>query len=122
MTNGIENDLGDALRRKPAPEGFADRVMERVATGASTMPARPFLRRRHWWLAAAAAIAVVIGAGVLEHQRRIRSRNEEALQRTLTAFSILNNQLDRAENITFRSSRWERLSRQLKELPASDAR
>jgi len=122
MTNRIENDLRNALRRKPAPEGFADGVMDRLAAGADRLPARPFRRRHYRLLVAAAAIAVFIGAGVLEHQRRIRSRNAEALQRTLAAFSILTTQLNRAENITFRPSRWERLSRQLTELPAGDTR
>ena len=59
----IEDDLRQALRRKPAPPDLVDRVMARIA---DSEPARPVVRPMgviyrapSRWLAAAAAVALV---------------------------------------------------------------
>jgi hypothetical protein len=119
----LENDLQDALRRRPAPPGFAARLLARIERDASFRTAQPRRppTRRLWMLAAAAVLMAAVGAGVFEHARRIRVRNEAALQRTLTALSIAATQLDRVERKALSTARWEQLREQLTGLRAIDA-
>jgi hypothetical protein len=115
--NRIEDDLKSALRRKPAPPGFAERVLSRVGDGAFNKKAsRRFILKR-FWMAAAATILLATGLGIFIYQRHIQIRNEEALQRTLMALSIAAEQLDRAEKKAFEPKRWERISQYLRSAP-----
>jgi spore maturation protein CgeB len=110
----IEDDLKAALRRKPAPPGFAARVLERVEERKSLRkPFRQLMIDRPWILAAAAFVLMTISAGVFEYQRYIRNRNEAAFQNTLTAISIATLELDRAKNKAFQPEWLEPLGRQL---------
>ena len=114
--NRIEDELKAALRRKPAPPGFASRVLERIDDGTYARNAsRDFAPNRLRVLAIAATIAIIIWAGVFLFQRHVRARNEAALQRTLNAISIAALQLDRAERKAFEPIPWKQLSRQLAE-------
>jgi hypothetical protein len=121
--NHIEDDLKAALRRKPAPPGFAAKVMERIENGSfnQNVP-RSFLRNPFWMAAAAAVVLVAIGAGIFGYQSHIRARNEAALHRTLAALSIAAAQLDQAEKKAFEPERWERIGRQLAGIQSSDKR
>jgi hypothetical protein len=115
--NRIEDDLKAALRRKPAPPGFAAKVLDRVGEGSShKRPTRHFLPNR-FWMTAAAMILVAIGLGIFVYQRHIQARNEAALQRTLMALSIAAEQLDKAEMKIFEPKRWERIGNHLNNLP-----
>lgn len=119
----IENDLRAALRRKPAPPGFAARVMKRIEEDKyAGNILRRFLPGRSWMLAAAALAAMAIGAVVYEYPRYIRDRNEAAFQDTLTAINIVTAQLDRAESRAFEQARWEQLGRQLTEFSENGKR
>lgn len=112
----IEDDLKAALRRKPAPPGFAERILERIEEDKSLR--RDFLRLRtgrRRLFAAAALVLMTIGAGVFGYRQYIRNRNETAYQNTLTAIYLATVELDRAKNIALEPERWERLSRQLAE-------
>jgi hypothetical protein len=62
--NDLEKELGLALRREDPPEGFADRVLARVANEprSEAAPVLPFARRRSWVYAVAAAAAVLVFA------------------------------------------------------------
>jgi hypothetical protein len=63
--NDLEKELGLALRREDPPEGFADRVLARVANeprSEEAAPVLPFARRRSWIYAVAAAAAVLVFA------------------------------------------------------------
>jgi hypothetical protein len=118
----LENDLQDALRRKAPPPGFAARAFARLERDASIGAAHPRpTARRLWILAAAAALFTAVGAGVFMQQRRVRDRNEAALQRALTALSIAATQLDRVERRAFSTARWEQLREQLNGLRAIGA-
>lgn len=112
--NRIENDLKAALRRRPAPPGFVDRVLERIENDkhVENTPRR-FLPGRSWILVAASLAVMAISAVTFEYQRYVNNRNQEALQHTLTALSIATVQLDRAESRAFEPIRLERLRRQL---------
>jgi hypothetical protein len=58
----IEDDLHRALRRKPAPSDFADRVLARID---ETRPRRrPQMSGYVRWLAAAATVTLVATGGV----------------------------------------------------------
>ena len=119
----IENDLKAALRRKPAPPGFAARVMERIEEDKSAGNIfQRFLPGRSWMLTAAALAVIAVGAVVYEYTRYIRDRNDAAFYDTLTAISIVTAQLDRAEHAAFEQERWDQLSRQLSGFSDSDKR
>jgi len=119
----IENDLKAALRRKPAPPGFAGRVLERIEDNKfARNSSRRFLPGRSWMLAAAALAVMMVGAVVFEYQRYIRNRNEKAFQNTLAAISIATVQLNRAESKAFEPGRWDRLSKQLAGFEVNDKR
>lgn len=94
----IEHELKGALRRKPAPEGFAARVMsaarkeERgaataaagsvVAEGSGATPSR-------WWRAAAAAVLLTaILGGWTAHTVAERRAGEKARREVLLALHI----------------------------------
>ena len=119
----IENDLKAALRRKPAPPGFAARVMERVEKDKSTGSIfQRFLPGRSWMLAAAALAVIAIGAVVYEYPRYILNRNDAAFYDTLAAINMVTTQLNRAEHAAFEQERWDRLSRQLTGFSDNDKR
>ena len=111
--NRIEDDLKAALRRKPAPPGFAAKVSERIENKALSKRAPRRIFGNPLWMAAAAMILITIGAGVVEYQGHVRARNEAALNRTLTALSIAAVRLDEVEKKAFAPERWERIGRQL---------
>jgi hypothetical protein len=98
----IEDDLKAALRRKPAPEGFSRRVLNRIEHGGPlrTSPSRSF-RQWRWMLAAAAMIVLMASTGLIQYRQYIRTRNDAALHQTLSALSIAAEQLDLAKARAF---------------------
>src|ERR1051325_7356279 len=90
--NLLENDLRQAMRRVPAPEGFAERVMSRVnAPRRQSHPAR--------WRAIAATLLLgaIIGSwGV--HETLERRRGERARDQVLLALRIAGTQVARAQH------------------------
>jgi hypothetical protein len=85
--NAWEEKLREALRRKAAPEGFAERVLARTRDLSEpvTKPwewlkafiAKPALR----WAMAAVVLCLVITAGVVHRQRQERLRREGEIAR-----------------------------------------
>jgi hypothetical protein len=83
----FEQELREQLQARPAPEGFADRVMARV-------PKRP--ARRGWigfstpvWQWAVAALLVLgMVVGGLERERQQRIEGEHARDQVLLALRI----------------------------------
>jgi hypothetical protein len=73
----LEQDLMESLARVPAPEGFADRVMERVAKKQRLRFLMP-QRTPHVWqaIAAMALISVLFGAAELVHRQEERKQAE----------------------------------------------
>lgn len=98
MRDEFEQELKENLKRTPAPDGFADRVMDRVARKEPLrFKAVPPRRVWHVWQTAIAALAL-IGAsiGVVEavHQRQER-RQAEIVQRQFdVAMQITEKTLD----------------------------
>jgi hypothetical protein len=85
--------LRSALRRKPAPEGFAERVVARLEAAPE---------RRANWLPAAAVILLLIGGGGAwravegERTRREGERAKEQLMLALTITAEKTNDAKRA--------------------------
>ncbi len=83
MSDEFERELKEGLRRVPAPEGFADRVMRRIA-GEERLRIRMMPQRVSyvWQMAVAAVVllAVLFGAGEMAHRREER-RKAELVQR-----------------------------------------
>jgi hypothetical protein len=82
----MERDLREALRRREAPPGFAERVLARTQ--------QPETRGHSWvWLAAAALVLLMIGGiGVVQEQRR-QAEGERAKQELMVAFRITGSKL-----------------------------
>lgn len=88
----LEGELRQSLQHVPAPAGFTDRVMERVAQRTSSRKARGFgstlwpaslsgIPARAWWTAAAAALVLTVGGGDALHLRHQRQEREAAAAR-----------------------------------------
>ena len=80
---GLEADLRQSLQHVPAPEGFEDRVMARVARPQKTRQAtrRVFGSKGQygaWWAGIAAALVMSVGAGDALHVRHQRQQREAA--------------------------------------------
>ncbi|HET6179914.1 MAG TPA: hypothetical protein VFE61_23535 [Candidatus Sulfotelmatobacter sp.] len=102
--DGLDNALKNALRRQQAPEGFADRVLTRVANqGATQNPTRdswltlfaqPLVR---WAALAAIATAMILGFVHVQNVRRERAEGEAAKQRLILALRIAGSKLQLAK-------------------------
>ena len=101
----FELQLARAMRRVDAPEGFAERIMERSASPAETV----VVMRRHqgmWrmqaWMSGAVAAALALGVFGAEqiHQRREQAKADQqfavAMQVTDHALAQTREQLQRA--------------------------
>ncbi len=83
----IEHELKSALRRKPAPAGFATRVLAAVEAERG-MPAR-LAAQAGWWRAAAAAVLLTaILGGWTAHTVAERRAGEKARKELLLALQI----------------------------------
>jgi hypothetical protein len=85
--NAWEEKLREALRRKAAPEGFAERVLARTRD-LSEPVAKPWERLRAFiakpalrWAVAAVALCLMITAGVVHRRRQERLRREGEIAR-----------------------------------------
>jgi len=84
----MEQELREALRRKPAPAGFVERVQARV-------PERRSFTAR--W-AVAAALAVVTVSGTYTWREMEHRRGEEAAQQTMEALRIASQKVNVARH------------------------
>ncbi len=90
----IDNELRRALRRVDPPEGFADRVRERVSQPVSRK--HPPLAFARWAIAAALVIAVTGGAWYRAEQQRDvqrRAQGEDAKRQVLVSLNIASHKL-----------------------------
>lgn len=118
MDDPLEMKLKQALARTDPPQGFAGRVMARVARGEAPRaepPSRWALFGRllapAWRTALAGALACLLlltaGLAYREHRLRLkaeaeRARAEQARQELILALRITGVQLSRARNIVLR--------------------
>lgn len=107
--NSLDDELKGALRRQEAPEGFADRVMARVAAqNSNQQPARrdswlsfftqPMFTQKilRWAALAAFATAMIVGVRLYEVQRE-RAQGEAAKQRLMLALRVAGSKLQLAK-------------------------
>jgi anti-sigma-K factor RskA len=85
----IERELREQLTARDAPEGFADRLMTRVAQEHRPCGRRRWFTLPGWrWLAATAlAAAAAVGVGV-QHEREQRREGEAARAQVMLALRI----------------------------------
>lgn len=90
----LERDLRAGLTARPAPNGFAEKVLARVASSEASRQPRPALFR-HWRAALAAALiaAVLLAAGFWQRRQR-RIAGERARAQVILALRITNSTLD----------------------------
>lgn len=98
----LEQRLREALTRTEPPAGFAERVMERVASEENVVRL-PFWRRRVIQQAAAAVLLVTLGGGLFAGYRfEQRRRGEAAAEQVMAALGIASEKMniakDRIEN------------------------
>ncbi len=93
----FEARLKRDLRRIDAPEGFADRVMQRVpASRQGRLLSFPIVgtKTRHWMaVAAVLLVAVVLGFGVhhveqVEHQRQLQEQEQAKARKAAEQFAL----------------------------------
>lgn len=72
----FEQELAQAMRHVDAPQGFADRVMERAEQPRAKVLTMP--RRVQAWAGGAIAAALLLGAFGVREQHERRERAEEA--------------------------------------------
>ena len=86
----FEKQVANALRRVDAPEGFAERLMERVpAMSSKVVVMRPRLRAQMWVGGAVAAmLAVGVFFGETVHERHQREQAALATQQFEAAMRI----------------------------------
>ena len=117
MNDPLEMKLKQALARTDPPQGFAGRVMARVARGEAPRPAPwhwplfGWLLAPAWRTALAGALACLLlltaGLAYREHRLRLRAeaeraRAEQARAELILALRITGAQLSRARNIVLR--------------------
>ncbi len=101
----LENDLKNALRRENVPDGFADRVLARVANQSASpkagvhnswldLSARPLVR----WAAVAAVSAGMIFGVHVHNVRRQQAEGEAAKERLILALRIAGSKLQLAKS------------------------
>ena len=85
----FERELREQLTARDAPEGFANRVMARVAVREKVHERRRWFRQPVWQWAAVTALAAVVAVGVgLQHEREQRREGEEARAQVMLALRI----------------------------------
>jgi hypothetical protein len=88
----FERELREQLQARPAPGGFADRVMARI----QTPKPRPAWHLAWRWAAVAAVLAVSVIGGI-EHEREQRIAGEHARQQVLLALRITGSTLHQVQ-------------------------
>ena len=91
----LEDALREALRRKQAPEGFAERVLERRAAPGPWGWLRSWFEPPALRWAGAAALSLVLLAGYqYTAERRRRAQGEAAKEQVLVALRITAEKLE----------------------------
>lgn len=100
----VERELRQCLQHVPAPAGFTDRVMARVAAGTDvprkgrvlSMAAFTGMHRRQgWWSAIAAALLLTVGGDMVHVYRTHEAQRQAAAQHQVDlAMQITNRALD----------------------------
>lgn len=100
----LENQLRDALRREPPPDGFAARVLAK--TEAAPIRVMPWWRRPATIaLAAALILALMIPSEISDYRRRERQRGLQAKEQLINALAITRVQLQQAKARVRRNTR-----------------
>jgi hypothetical protein len=91
----LEHDLKHALRRESPPDGFAQRVMQRLDHADEADAPR---RRPVWWRAAAASVTLgLLLGGYATHKAVEHRRGEHAKEQVLEAMRITSEKMRYAQ-------------------------
>lgn len=106
----IDHELRNALRRKQAPDDFAERVLERVgnSAGSGTASGNATPSRTHGlrlpqtgvtrWLAAAAVLTLTVGGAGYYTSRQQAAENERVREELRVALQITNEAVARVQS------------------------
>lgn len=91
----FERNLKERMQRPEPPEGFADRVMDRVARETNRERVVGIAPSRRWVLrSVAAALIVTLGIGVVGYRAEQRRRGEMAAEQALLALRITSEKMN----------------------------
>ncbi|MGH9595732.1 MAG: hypothetical protein ACRD3K_02935 [Edaphobacter sp.] len=114
MSDELGQELKEGLQRVPAPEGFADRVMERIAKKERLRLRVMPPRISYVWQTAVAAmvlLAVLFGLGEAAHRREERKQAELVQHQFEVAMQVagktLNGVAERISRATVKDERGE---------------
>lgn len=94
----FERELKDRMRRPEPPAGFADRVMQRVASERKGRGSAPVSPARRWVVRSiAAALFLTVGIGVVGYRAEQRRRGAEAAEQALVALRITSEKMNVAK-------------------------
>jgi len=110
MNDDMDDALRKALRREPAPSGFAAKVLAKAGTTGESARVRPVRKswlQRPFVLAMAATLAAVaiVPAVLLDYEHREQAKGLKAKQDLLTALAITRTQLQQAREKVRRTTR-----------------
>jgi hypothetical protein len=112
----LEPDLQRALRRKPAPEGFAERVLSGLPSDVPPQAhSRPARLLWAWSLAGAASLCLALG-GFFANRYRIEQRNEAARYQLVESLTLASRQIVRAESKAFAGTAWARMKERVEQI------
>jgi len=111
MNDDMDDALHNALRREPAPSGFAEQVLAKARTPAFSPTVQAV--RKSWFqrpfvlaLAATMAAVAIVPAVLLDYEHREQqAKGLKAKQDLLTALAITRNQLQQAREKVQRTTR-----------------
>jgi hypothetical protein len=107
FVNDFEQELRSALRRDPAPHGFAAKVLARAAE--SKAPAKvvkmPLWRRPAAWAVAAGIAVAALAPPVVQYQRSREARAIEAKRELLLALEVTRTKLRQTRERIQRTTR-----------------
>jgi hypothetical protein len=97
-TMNLEDELREALRRKPAPPDLADRVLQRIERERRPAIQGQAPRRVMRWLAAAAALALLATGGTrYYHEQQQAAETQRVEQQLRLALQIANEKIALAQ-------------------------
>jgi hypothetical protein len=91
----LEDDLKRALGRQSAPDGFAERVMQRIDAGEGT--GAPPRRLGHWRAIAAGIVLTAVAGGWAAQKAIERREGERAREEVLVALHIASSKVRTAQ-------------------------
>lgn len=101
----FENEVRAALRRTPAPEGFAQRLSQRLRPEEKNLPTATWRRPAAWAIAAGLLIAAALPPAVVQYRHSRREKAMEAARQVEFALRLTSAKLRETREKVQRATR-----------------